>query len=190
MLNKLCSVGVGGSVLFVLTSMSKHRNHCLRKTANVVSGVPHGSVLGQLLFLLYSSDHFSILQNKLIANADDSTLIAVVPSKDVRVTVVESLNRDLGKVIKWCDLRGMKLNASMTKTMIVSRSCTMHFQSPALTIGSTVLKHLMTLRFYTNLTFDKHLCSVSTAAHQRLDILEPRLVRDLESLLERCFRVL
>ena len=35
---------------------------------------------------------------------------------------------------------GMKLNATKTKTMIVSRSRTMHPQSPPLTIGGTVLK--------------------------------------------------
>ena len=34
----------------------------------------------------------------------------------------------------------MKLNASKTKTMIVSRSRTMHSQSPPLTIGGTVRK--------------------------------------------------
>ena len=34
----------------------------------------------------------------------------------------------------------MKLNVSKTKTMIVSRSRTMHLQSPPLTIGRTVLK--------------------------------------------------
>ena len=34
----------------------------------------------------------------------------------------------------------MKLNESKTKTMIVSRSRTMHPQSPAITIGGTVLK--------------------------------------------------
>ena len=34
----------------------------------------------------------------------------------------------------------MKLNASKTETMIVSRSRTMHPKSPALTIGGTVLK--------------------------------------------------
>ena len=34
----------------------------------------------------------------------------------------------------------MKLNASKTKTMIVSRSRTMHSQSPPLTIGGTALK--------------------------------------------------
>ena len=38
-----------------------------------------------------------------------------------------------------CDLSGMKLNASKTKTMIVSRPRTVHIQSPTLTIGETVL---------------------------------------------------
>ena len=46
----------------------------------------------------------------------------------------------LVKVSEWCDLCGMKLNASKIKTMIVSRSRTIHPQSPTLTIGGTVLK--------------------------------------------------
>ena len=62
-----------------------------------VSGVPQVSVLGPLLFLLYTSELFSILENQLICYANDSTL-SVVPSPGVRVTLAESLNRDLGKV--------------------------------------------------------------------------------------------
>ena len=92
------------------------------------------------MFLLYTSELFSILENKLIGYADDSTLMAVVTSPGVGITVAESLIRDLGRVSEWCDLWGMKLNASKTKTMIVSRSRTMHPQSPALTTGRTVLK--------------------------------------------------
>ena len=113
---------------------------CRSKLVNVVSGVPHGSVLGQLLFLLYTSELFSILENMPIGYADDSTLMAVVPSPGVRVALAESLIRDLGRVSEWCDLWGMKLNASKTKTMIVSRSRIMHPHSPPLTIGGTVLK--------------------------------------------------
>ena len=62
---------------------------CRSKLAYVVSGVPHGSVLGQSLFLLYTSELFSILENKLNGYSDDSTLMAVVPSPGVRVTVAE-----------------------------------------------------------------------------------------------------
>ena len=61
-----------------------------------------------------------------------------MPSPGVIVAVAESLIRDLGRVSELCDLLEMKLNASKTKTMIVSRSSTMHPQSPPLTIGGTV----------------------------------------------------
>ena len=71
------------------------------------------------------------MENKLIGHAKDSTLISVVPSPGVRDAVAEYLSRDLVKVSERCDLWGMKLNASKTKTMIVSRSRTMHPQSPA-----------------------------------------------------------
>ena len=52
-----------------------------------MSGVPQGSVLGALLFLLHTSELFSIMENKLIVYADDSTLIAVVPAPGDRYTV-------------------------------------------------------------------------------------------------------
>ena len=126
-LYKLSTVGIGGSVLSVLTQFLSNRSQyvlvdgCRSKLVNVASGVPQGSVLGPLLFLLYTSELFSILENKLIGYADDSTLEAVVPSPGVRVTVAESLNRDLVRVNAWCDLLGMKLNVSKTMTMIVSR---------------------------------------------------------------------
>ena len=71
---------------------------CRSKLVNVVSGVPQRSVLGPLLFLLYTSELFSILENKLIGYADDSTLMAVESSPGVWVAVAESLIRDLGRV--------------------------------------------------------------------------------------------
>ena len=63
-----------------------------------MSGEPQGSVLSPLLYLLYTSKLFSASENKLIGYADDSTLIAVVPSPGLRVAVAESLSRDLVKV--------------------------------------------------------------------------------------------
>ena len=94
--------------------------------------MPQGSVLLPLLYLLYTFELFSILKNKLIGYANDYTLMAVVPSPDVTLTAAESLIRDLGRVSEWCDFLGLKLNAIKIKTMIVSRSCTMHPLSPPL----------------------------------------------------------
>ena len=45
----------------------------------------------------------------------------------------------LARLVSGVTLGGMKFNASKTKTMIVSRSHTMHPQSPPLTSGRTVL---------------------------------------------------
>ena len=45
--------------------------------------------------------------------------MAVAPSPGIRVAIAESLIRDLGRVSEGCDLWGMKLNVSKTKTMIV-----------------------------------------------------------------------
>ena len=64
----------------------------------MVSGVPQGSVLSPLLFLLYTSELFSILEYELIGYADNSTLISVVTSPGIRVAVAESLNRELSRV--------------------------------------------------------------------------------------------
>ena len=64
-------MGIGGSVLSILTQFLSNRSQqvmvdgCQRILVNVVSGVPQGRVLGLLLYLLYTSELFSILENKL-----------------------------------------------------------------------------------------------------------------------------
>ena len=113
-LYKLCSVGIGGSMLSILTQFLSNRSqHVIMddyrsKLVNVISGVPQVGDFVPLLFVFYTSELLSILENKLIGYADDSTLMAVVLFGGVRVKVVESLIRDLGRVSEWCDLWGMK----------------------------------------------------------------------------------
>ena len=114
--------------------------------------------------------------------ADDSTLIAIMPSPGVTVTVAESLSRDLVKVSEWCYLSGMTLNASKTNTMIVSRSRIMYPQSPSLTNGGTVLKEsddllILGVTFDPKLTFEtfqtfEAFHRLSRAVSQRLGIEE------------------
>ena len=69
---------------------------CRSKHVNVVSGVAQGYVWTHYCS---SSELFTVLENKLIGYADNSTLIAIEPSPVNRVTVAEFLNRDLGKFI-------------------------------------------------------------------------------------------
>ena len=60
--------------------------------------MPHISVLGPLLYILYTSEMFELLENRLYANTDDSTLLAVVLKSADRPAVAASLNRDLAGI--------------------------------------------------------------------------------------------
>ena len=73
----LCSVGIGDSVLSIQPQFLSNRSQnvmvdcCQSKLVDIVSGVPQGSVLSLLLFVLFTSELFSFLENKLIGYADD-----------------------------------------------------------------------------------------------------------------------
>ena len=84
----------------------------------------------------------------------------------------------------------MKLNASKTKTMIVSRSRTVHPQLTPMTLDGTVLKEsadlvILGVTFVAKMTFEKHLRSVSSDAAQRLGIMRKsrQIFHDLSLLL-------
>ena len=94
-----------------------------------------------------------------------------MPSPGVRVTVPESMSRDLVKVSEWCDLSGMKFRASKTKAMIVSRSCTMQPQSPPLTIGGTALREFDDL-FIFGVTFDSKMTFENPIKNYRLGAVD------------------
>ena len=78
-------------MLFILTQfLSNQSQHvmvdgCRSKLINVLSEEQQVRVFGQLLFFLYTSEFFSILNNKLIGYADDCTLMAIEPSQGIRV---------------------------------------------------------------------------------------------------------
>ena len=100
----------------------------------------------------------------------------------------------LARLVSGVTFLWMKLNASKTKTMIVSRSRTMHPQSPPLTIGVTVLKEsedlvILGVTFDSKMKFEMYLRSVSRAASQRRGLLRKswRVFHDI-SLLGRCFQ--
>ena len=84
LLFKLKSIGVGGSVLSICTAFLSDRRQrvvvdgAASEWIPIISGVPQRSVLGPLLFILYTSEMVELVENRLFAYADDSTLLAVV----------------------------------------------------------------------------------------------------------------
>ena len=78
---------------------------CRCKLVNVVSWVPQGSVLDPLLLKLYTAELFSVVENRFYGYANDSTLVAVVPSAGERVAVFRVVNSDhTNRVNVWCNL--------------------------------------------------------------------------------------
>ena len=196
---KLKQFGVGGSFLSILTEFLTNRTQRVvvdgqcSEWRNVVSGVPQGSVLGPLLFILYTHDMWFGLENKLVAYADDATLLAVVPSPDMRPSVSESLNRDLAKINEWCKWWGMKMNPRKTLSMIVSRSRTIQPQHPELLIDDIPLTTNNSFKslgviFDSKFTFESHIRSMSTSIAQKLGLLRKssKMFGD-QSVLMKCF---
>ena len=87
LLFKLKSIGVGGSVLSICREfLFNRRQRVVVDGATIewiliASGVSQGSVLGPLLFILYTSEMFELVENRLYAYADDSTLLQLFASQ-------------------------------------------------------------------------------------------------------------
>jgi hypothetical protein len=79
----------------------------------VTSGVPQGSVLGPLLFVVFINDLPDNLSSLVKLYADDSKLIGIVDDIEGRLR----LQADLELVVEWCERWGMRLNAEKCKVM-------------------------------------------------------------------------
>ena len=196
---KLKQFGIGGPFLNILIEFLTDRVQRVvvdghhSEWRKVISGVPQGSVLGPLLFILYTHDMWFGLENKLVAYADDATLVAVVPSPDMRSVVSESLNRDLARISSWCKLWGMKLNPNKTQSMIISRSRTIQPRHPDLLIDNVPLVtddsfKILGVLFDSKLTFESHIRAVSSSIAQKLGLLRKSLkIFGDPSILMKCF---
>jgi len=82
-----------------------------------LSGVPQGSVLGALLFLVYINDLDTGLINELLKFADDTNVFGKVTDWSDR----ESFQEDLNRLVNWADTWKMEFNAKKCKLMHVGR---------------------------------------------------------------------
>ena len=162
-------------------------------TSDVYSGVPQGSVLGPLFFILYTSSMFAGLSCLNVAYADDTTIYIIIPRPADRVSSAQQLSNDLFFIKSWCDQWGMELNPRKTKSMIFSRSRTALPHHPDLYLGNTLIENAVALKllgvlFDPKLTFESHLRTVASSISQKLGIMRKswQTYRD-DSVVLKCF---
>ena len=129
LIHKLHYYGIQGTALNWFKSYLYNRkqyvqfNNCNSSHSAITTGVPQGSILGPLLFIIYMND-ISEVTNKFhfTLYADDTSLIEPICTftTDLKnyTEASNTINQELKLITDWLCLNKLSLNAKKTKTMI------------------------------------------------------------------------
>ena len=113
LLDKLKQYGISDKYLKWIQSFLSNRSQTVYNngvysySAPVLSGVPQGSVLGPLLFIIYINDLQDVIHgSEMLTFADDTKLVTRINS----VKDTENLQNNLNSIINWSASNNMKLN--------------------------------------------------------------------------------
>ena len=138
-------------------------------------GVPQGSILGPLLFIIYLNDLPSIAKSLIpIIYADDTTLFATVNTSNFR-TAQEDMNNELKLVSEWLKLNKLSLNIEKTKAMLFHTS-QRYIVTPEIFIDGNVIEFVKECKFLglvidENLSFRPHINFISKKISKTIGIL-------------------
>ena len=183
LIDKLSSYGLDTHTLSWITSyLTNRKQHVVvggesSLDTPVLSGVPQGSMLGPLLFLIYIDDvSDSLLSDGSMLNlyADDMLLYKPVKSPED----FKHLQSDIDHISDWVSCNNLTLNPNKCKFMIISRKRN-SVQPPQLILNDTPLEQVKTFKslgvlLSSELSWFVHVESICTKALKLIGLLYRR----------------
>lgn len=179
---KLELIGLPNFIIRWISSYLSHRTQfvciddCYSNHLPVTSGVPQGSVLGPLLFLIYINDITNVITTPVQIRlfADDCVLFHQITCQDDQVL----LNSNLQNIHTWCNKWDMKLNLEKTVYMTITN------KKASFSFPYNISSHLLTevseykylgVTITKNLSWNKHVSNVCSSAFRKLCFLRHKL---------------
>lgn len=146
----------------------------------VHSGVPQGSVLGPLLFLIYFNDLPSCISSSVHLFADDCVIFREITGPNDAAL----LQADINAVFEWCNTWLMELNTKKGKFMRVSRKIT---SLPIYHLNNVLLDSVSSYKYLgvhisSNLPWDTHISHVVCNANRMLGYFRRNFAKSPSSL--------